>query len=460
MDPEQRRARMREIRTRLEGLAAHHELTRTQEGEFFTLSAEFDRLEREETLDRVRTAGQPGSRLGIEGPPEDQPHRARLDGERGRALDVLDRIERADTITTRAGLDLVARLVEGQEGDEVARHVQITGSEAYRSAFLKFTRDPELGYQDFDADERAAWTRAKEYVRASLTTGLGTGGGYLIPLSMETQIQLSNVGTSNADLRSAFTVRTISGTTWQGPVSVGVTAEWSAENAQSADASPTITGPQIGTNRADAWITASYESIQDAPMLESEVAKMITDAKTRLEAAAFVKGSGTGQPKGIITAAVAAAKTVATGTADVLNLADLYATKGAVPPRWRGEGSWLISDIALDRVRRLGENLTGSAGQLSESLAADTPSRMLGRAIYETSELDAPGATVGAGNDNIAVFGGLRAYFVVDRIGMMVRFIPDVMGANGRPLGQSGWFGFWRVGGDLVVPDAVRVLRA
>jgi predicted phage gp36 major capsid-like protein len=43
---------------------------------------------------------------------------------------------------------------------------------------------------------------------------------------------------------------------------------------------------------------------------------------------------------------------------------------------------------------------------------------------------------------------------------MSVMYEPMVKGiTNGRPTGQAGWAAFWRVGGDVVDPDAFRLLQ-
>ena len=44
--------------------------------------------------------------------------------------------------------------------------------------------------------------------------------------------------------------------------------------------------------------------------------------------------------------------------------------------------------------------------------------------------------------------------------GTTIELIPNLFGANRRPTGQRGFFMFFRTGGDLVIPDAVRVLNA
>jgi len=44
-------------------------------------------------------------------------------------------------------------------------------------------------------------------------------------------------------------------------------------------------------------------------------------------------------------------------------------------------------------------------------------------------------------------------------VGMTVQYEPIVKdAATGRPTGQGGWFAYWRVGADALVPGAFRTL--
>jgi predicted phage gp36 major capsid-like protein len=42
---------------------------------------------------------------------------------------------------------------------------------------------------------------------------------------------------------------------------------------------------------------------------------------------------------------------------------------------------------------------------------------------------------------------------------MSIEFLPQLMGANGRPKGQRGWYAWYRVGADSVNDAAFRMLN-
>jgi HK97 family phage major capsid protein len=63
-----------------------------------------------------------------------------------------------------------------------------------------------------------------------------------------------------------------------------------------------------------------------------------------------------------------------------------------------------------------------------------------------------------ASNDDPLVLADFSQYLIVDRMGTEVVTAP-VYGANGRLAGQTQFVAFWRVGADLLVGDAGRLLR-
>jgi HK97 family phage major capsid protein len=292
---------------------------------------------------------------------------------------------------------------------------------------------------------------------------LSNTGGILVPAQLDPTINLTSTGsgTEAEAMRGVASVRQATSNVYRAVTSAGVTATFAAENAEVADNAPVLASIDIAIHKAHAYIPASVEIVQDGgPGFADEMTTLLREARARLESDKFVNGTGTGEPWGMAARLVQAAKTVATTGADAIVLADVYAVKAAVPARWRANGSWVVSDLALDSVRRLGETVTGNAAHLVEGLADGVPDRLLGRPLVTNTYLDKPGATAAAGNDDTAIFGDLKQYVIADRFAGQIEFVPMTFGPNGRPTGGRGWYYWWRVGADFVVPDAARVLRA
>lgn len=414
---------------------------------------------REEQLtELIRVAGLPGHTEhgdGARGGRRDDRDTPPPADTRSRALSVLEQQERTAPHLTRGILDEVARNVTEDDSDLFARWVNVAGDEHYLRAFHALARNPQFGQYEWSEAERAAFGRAQQLQRAM---GLAdAAGGFMVPFSLDPAIVLTNAGTSNSDLRRAFTVKTIATDAWNGVTSAGVTAEWKAEAVEVADASPTLAQPSIVAHKGDAFIPFSVEIGGDAANFAAEMSALLVDGKQRLEAVAFINGTGVGQPNGLVTAAVAAAKTINSATADTYAAADLYALKAALPARWRARAAWLANENILDKTRQFA---TGSGPQSAfwADFGDDTPPRLLGKPVFESSEMD--GTVDATANNYVVAYGDLKAYYVVDRVGTTIELVPHLFGTNRRPTLERGYVMWFRTGGDLVVPDAVRVLNA
>jgi HK97 family phage major capsid protein len=346
---------------------------------------------------------------------------------RARALTA---IEQAPTHMTDDQRQRATELVEKagkRKAALIARHILCTGSPEYHEAFESYVENPENA-------QRAA---------LSLTSA---NGGFLVPFTLDPTIILTNAGSANP-FRQISQIKTTATNNWNGVTSAGVNAAWLAEGTEDTDHTPTVGNIQITPQKASAWVFGSYEVLEDSDFA-SELPMLLADAKDRLEEAAFATGTGTGQPKGIITAATS---TVTSAGVGAYAVADVYATQQAVPPRWRSRGSW-VSNVAIINKTRQFDTAGGSS--FWANLGAGQPERLLGAPIYESTTVV---GTTTTGSKPL-VYGDFSQYAIVDRIGMSVLYEPLVKGASQRPTGQAGWFAFWRVGADVLTANAFRVL--
>jgi HK97 family phage major capsid protein len=82
---------------------------------------------------------------------------------------------------------------------------------------------------------------------------------------------------------------------------------------------------------------------------------------------------------------------------------------------------------------------------------------MLGRNVYESSAMTSSVTTSGA---QCLILGNFSEGFViVDRVGMSVLVNPYVVGNAGRPIGETGFTGFFRTGSGVINNDAFRLLQ-
>lgn len=320
----------------------------------------------------------------------------------------------------------------------IARHMLLTGSKDYHEQFREYVA--------------SRGTYVGEAMRAAMSL-TDANGGYLVPFTLDPTVILTNAGAANP-FRQISTIKTIATDDWNGVTSAGVSAEWTGEGVEAADATPTFGQPKITPKKADAWVFGSYEVLADSGFA-SELGRLLADAKDRLEAAAFATANtGATIPRGVVAAVAAVTASIVTAAAtNAFAVGDVYNTSDALRPRDAAQASWVGNKKIFSLTRRF-DTAGGSA--FWANLGMGVPSLLLGQPQYEASAMTGVVST-GA---NILLAGNFAEYYIVDRVGMSVIYDPMVKSTgNGRPTGQGGWYAFWRVGADVVDPAAFRLLQ-
>ncbi len=404
----------------------------------------------EEQYDRLRTLAADPTRLEGE---------ASLELERGfgaaRGHDLRSQALTANEQAERMPDDAREHMAQTLERDDdphgrLSQYVIEVSSPHYRSAFFKWMGDPTSGAQEWTEKEREAVQRVRFVDRAMSLTG--ASGGFLVPYELDPNILISAAGSVNP-LRDLCRVETTALNTKKFVTSLGVSAHFYNEAAEVTDDSPTLVQPSIDCRKAMAFVPVSFELFEDSDITQ-QVGALFVDAKAQLEATAFTIGDGNApNPKGIITALVAAggSTVIATGT-NVLAQGDLYANQAALPARWRPNAKWMMNLSIINGYRQLPQ-----ATGLNYSIVSDatTPPKALGWEIYENSVMD--GVLTGAAADYALLSGDFKQFAILDRIGTSVEVIPQLFGSNFRPSGQRGFLMHWRVGSDVLIADAFRL---
>lgn len=373
--------------------------------------------------------------------------RASSDDLRSRALSAIESHTAYEGVSDKHR-ENATRLIEsyhGRTGTDIAEHIIATGSPEYAEAFRDYMEAPLGGMSPLLARTAMSLTAAN--------------GGALVPQWLDPTIVLTNDGTSN-EIRKIAGQVSITVDQWDGVTSAGVTAEWLSEGSQAADATPTFVAPTITPQKAAAYLFGSYEVLSDSGF--AEVGPLLADAKARIEATGFTVGTGSGQPYGVVTrlsgtGPLVAGSSGAAGAADFV-AADVFALDNALGPRWRNNASFLGSKQIYNKVRQL--NVGNTAFNQSSfwvDFGGGTPSKLIGYEVYEASDMDS--TIVSGSTDPVLILGDFgNGYKIVDRIGLSIMYNPLVVGSNQRPTGQAGWFGFWRVGGDVLTSSAFKTL--
>ncbi len=315
----------------------------------------------------------------------------------------------------------IANLLDTVDHDgSFARRVLETGSPTYQRAFAK-----HLVGQHLSADESRA-------------LGVGSqGGNYPVPVVLDPTVILTSNGQVNP-LRKIARVETISGNTWNGVASTGISAGYAAEATEASDNSPTLTAPTANVEKAYAFVPFSIENGEDWGSLQSEMARLLQDAKDSLEATKFLSGNGHGsfEPQGLLNAATAIVTSASTAT---FAIADLYSLVNALPERWQPNATIVANRAAFAKVRQFD---TAGGASLWVQLGAGNPSQLI---EYPVAQYSAMSSTLTTTAATVMTIGDFSQFLILDRIGMNIELIPHLFAtANNRPSGQRGLYAYWR----------------
>ncbi|WP_264992882.1 phage major capsid protein [Mycobacterium montefiorense] len=338
------------------------------------------------------------------------------------------------------------------------RYAAAAGSEHYERAFAKLLANPTHGHLTWTPDEADAY-RAVAAVQAeqrAMSTS-DAAGGYMIPLTLDPAVIITSSGSVNP-LRQISRVVQITTDNWNGVTSAGVSAEWTAEAAEVADASPTLGQPSIPVYRGDAFVPFGFEVEGDAVGFMQELGKLLVDGADQLTAAAYTVGTGSGQPTGVITSLVASAGTVpliTPTTPETFAASDAYNVQNALPPRFQPKASWTANLSILNLARQF----ETASGSLKFPGLQFNPMILLGRTAYENSNMDGAFDAAATANNYLLAYGDFANFVIVDRVGSTLELVPHLVGSNRRPTGQRGALLWFRTGSNVVVPQAFRLLN-
>jgi HK97 family phage major capsid protein len=338
-----------------------------------------------------------------------------------------------------------------RRNSDIARRILVTENDAYRSAWMKLATDPHPMLTD---DERHAVLAYNEY--RAMSEGTTTAGGFGIPVFIDPSIILTAQGSGNPFLTLAKQVD-VNTNIWKGVSSAGVSWAFQSEGVAVTDNSPTLAQPQVQVYMARGFIPFSIEVGQDYPGFADEMQTLLASGYDELLVDKFTRGSGTGEPTGIVTALSANTNvrvTVTTGGS--FGTPDPYKVWKALPQRYRRMANWMMSVGVNNAVRQLGTANVFHA--FTENLPAEWADTLFGKGVYETPYMNDVTTSTSATTE-LAVVGDWANYVIARRGGMSVELVPQLFDVtNNRPTGQRGWFAYARIGGNSVNDLGFRLL--
>jgi HK97 family phage major capsid protein len=319
----------------------------------------------------------------------------------------------------------------------------------YKSAFIKVLRD---------GNER----NLDDVERKALTAGTDSEGGYLLPATTVGRVVARIFELS--PIRQIANVQPISTNAIEGVLDNDEAGYgWVSETgARTVTTSPALGKWRIEANEMYAAPIATQTLLDDAAVdVESWLGMKVADRFARVEGAAFINGTGVGQPRGFATYTnVATGDATRTwGSIEYIPTgasADFHTTQGdplftliqAMKTGYTQNATWVTSREIVAKIRKF-KTTTTLDYVWQPGLQMGTPDRLLGYPVFIAQDMPALAA-----NSYSMAFGDFReAYTVVDRMGM--RTLRD-------PYTNKPYVIFYctaRVGGGVLNFEAIKLIK-
>ena len=188
--------------------------------------------------------------------------------------------------------------------------------------------------------------RNGEELRANLSVGTNSAGGYLVPTEFIASLEKAMLSFGGIREKASI-IRTTGGNTLQMPMVNDTSSKASivGEGSAITAANATFSQFSLGAYKYAASIQASWELIQDSGInLESELGNILGERLARGQSEHLAVGSGSGQPTGLVTGSTLGATQI---TNDVLSYQDLLNLYHSVDVNYRRNASWVFHDSFL-----------------------------------------------------------------------------------------------------------------
>lgn len=301
-----------------------------------------------------------------------------------------------------------------------------------------------------EGDRARMLARQNPDIRNAMSTTTTTEGGYTT--AIEYQKQLESAMKAFGGMRGvASQIRTATGITMNFP-----TSDATAEVGEIVGQNSAVSGQDttFGNISLDVYkysskkIALPFELVQDSFIdIEAYVQGLLAMRLGRITNTHYTVGTGSSQPRGIVTGA-AAGKVGATGETLVVSYDDLVDLEHSIDPAYRGQPGvgYMMHDSSVKVLRKIkdGNNrpIFVPGYEADALINGGAPDRLMGRPIYVNQDMP-----VMAANAKSILFGQFSKYVVRDVMDLTLFRMTD---SAFTLLGQIGFVAFMRSGGNLV----------
>lgn len=338
------------------------------------------------------------------------------------------------------------------ESKTVRYHVPLTvQKKGYQPAFENYLRKGmnDLGPQD----------------RKTLSEGTDSAGGFLVPEDYQTEL-IKKIAT-NATIRSRARVGTTSRDIAKWPkihyttddkYTSGVRVTWTGESPTSSTVHR-VTDPVFGlysipVHTCMASLPLYNDLIEDSAFdVVGVSSELLAEAFTLGENDTFINGSGIGRPMGILTQVDGdGPASVASGTAATLTADGLINLAYALPAQYEANAAWVFRKATEQVIRKLKDSSKNYLWPVISSMGnfAPAPKELLGFPTLRDEFMPAI-----ADSAYPIIFGDLRGYLVLDRVGISVQRLSEIYAETNITLLLARK----RLGGQTIEPWRMKVQK-
>ncbi|MCA6339023.1 phage major capsid protein [Phenylobacterium sp.] len=334
---------------------------------------------------------------------------------------------------------VVADALDSRVAEASARAAHDGGNvSAGRAVYQKWLRG---GDAVMDAADMAV-------IRNVMSTTTPSEGGFTV--ATEVAASILDALKAFGGMRSvAEVIQTASGNPINFPTSDGTSEEGEliAENGTATDQDPVFDIRTLGARKySSKTVAVPFELLQDSVIdVEAFVRNRLVTRLGRITNKHFTIGTGTGQPRGIVTAATSG-KVGATGQTLTVTYDDLVDLQHSVDPAYRDQGQarFMMNDASLRNVRKI-KDTTGRPIFVPGYEVADrggAPDMLLGSPVTVNQDV-----AVMAANARSILFGDFSFYKIRDVMDVTLFRFTDSAYAR---KGQVGFLAWMRSDGNFV----------
>lgn len=280
-----------------------------------------------------------------------------------------------------------------------------------------------------------------------LSEGIDADGGYLVPEEYDTRL-IEQLEEENI-FRKLGTTITTSGERKINIAATKPAAAWIDEGEALTFGDATFAQINLDAHKLHVAVKVTEELLYDnAFKLEQYILRQFAKALSNAEEDAFLNGSGTGQPLGLLATEGGAEIGVTVTSATDITYDDLVDLVYSLKRPYRKNAAFLCNDQTLGALRKLTDKNGRSLWQ--DSVQDGEPGRILGYKVYTSPYFP----VITAGMPAIA-FGDYSYYNIGDRGTRSFSELKELFAGNG----MIGFVAKERVDGKLVLPEAVKVLK-